>query len=344
MRTVAAVVTARSSYGRCKSLLRAIETHSDLKLELVLGGSAAKQPVLRMIQEDGYRSVHVLEYWNVWNDTPLGAVMDTGRGVGLLGQWMYRWQPDVVVTIADRHETLATAIAASYQNIPLAHLQGGEVSGNIDEKVRHAVTKLADLHFVATEKAGERIIRMGEDLETVFVTGCPSIDLCAVLAARALNGSVLAVLHPETERPLSAKRQAAVVKDALSAWPVIFGKPGFDPGRIEPSDSVQTSAEVFLSLAAGSQCVAGNSSMGIRECSFLGTPAVNIGDRQRGRERAGNVVDVPFEVEAIRKEVQAQIAHGPYPSSQLYGDGHAGERIAELLATVPLKSVKQLAY
>src|SRR6267142_5281435 len=180
-RKVCVVVTARPSYSRIKTVLTAIEQHSDLQLQLVVAASALLDrygSAINVIKDDGFQ-VAAQVYMVVEGENPATMAKTTGLGLVELSTIFDNLKPDVVVTIADRYETLATAIAAAYMNIPLAHVQGGEVTGSIDEKVRHTVTKLADLHFVASSKAAERVIRMGEEESTVFVTGCPSIDLAA---------------------------------------------------------------------------------------------------------------------------------------------------------------------
>src|SRR3989338_10981774 len=178
-RNVCIVITARPSYARIKSALQAITAHPDLKLQLVVAASALLDrygTTVDYILRDGFE-IAALVYMLLEGENLVTSAKTTGLGIVELSTVFDNLHPDVVVTVGDRYETLATAVAASYLNIPLAHVQGGEVTGSIDEKVRHAVTKLANLHFVSTEKAAERVIRMGEDPKTVFVTGCPSIDL-----------------------------------------------------------------------------------------------------------------------------------------------------------------------
>lgn len=180
-RDICVVVTARPSYSRIKSALRAIEKHPDLNLQLVVGASALLHrygDTIDYIERDGF-SIAARVYMVVEGENPIASAKSTGLGLVELATIMDNLKPDIVITIADRYETLAAAVAASYMNLPVAHVQGGEVTGSIDEKVRHAVTKLSNLHFVATSKAAERVVRMGEDPQTVFVTGCPSIDLAA---------------------------------------------------------------------------------------------------------------------------------------------------------------------
>jgi UDP-hydrolysing UDP-N-acetyl-D-glucosamine 2-epimerase len=289
--------------------------------------------------------------------------------------------PDVVVTIADRYETLATAIAASHMNLPLAHIQGGEVTGSIDEKVRHAVTKLADLHLVSTARAAENVRRMGEASDRVFVTGCPSIDL-AVDALRAptldfdpveryggvgarvdLSRGYLVVLqHPVTMEYALARSHVTETLHAVRdiGLPALWFWPNVDAGSDGTSKGMRAFRELeqpqnihffknmlpldFLKLLIGSRGIVGNSSVAIRECSFLGVPAVNIGSRQAGRERGRNVIDVPYERSAITAAIKEHLRNGPVERDPLYGDGRAGERIAEVLATARLSVEKRLAY
>src|SRR3954466_14622752 len=180
-RKVCVVVTARPSYSRIKTALQAIQAHPDLELQLVVAASALLDRygnAVRFIEDDGF-TIAARVYMVLEGENLASMAKTTGLGLLELATVFDNLKPDVVVTIADRYETLATAVAASYMNIPVAHVQGGEVTGSIDEKVRHAVTKLADLHFVATKKAAERVINMGEDPDTVILTGCPSIDIAA---------------------------------------------------------------------------------------------------------------------------------------------------------------------
>lgn len=382
-RKVCVVVTARPSYSRIKTALQAIERHPDLTLQLVVGASALLDrygTAVDFMAADGFKPsarVHM-----VLEGEHLAAMAKT-TGIGLLELTTVfdNLQPDVVVTVADRFETIATAIAASYMNIPLAHVQGGEVTGSIDEKVRHAVTKLADLHFVASPKAAERVIKMGECKKTVHITGCPSIDLAApILKNKALgfdplrkyggvgaeldlSGGYLVVMqHPVTteyelardhiNETLNAVNELGI--PALWFWPnVDAGSDGTSRGLRAFRESAQPrqmhffknmEGTDFLRLLCNSKCLIGNSSVGVRECSYLGVPVVNIGTRQHGRDRGINVLDVDYDRIAIKTAVEKHLAAGSYPSDPLYGDGHAGERIAQLLATEPLSIEKRLPY
>lgn len=382
-RKICVVITARPSYSRIKSALSAIQAHPELDLQLVVAASALLErygTAVRYIEADGFdiaaRVYMVLEGQNL-------ATMAKTTGLGLLelATVLDNLKPDIVVTIADRYETLATAVAASYMNIPVAHVQGGEVTGSIDEKVRHAVTKLSDLHLVASQKAAERVIRMGEDPDSVFVTGCPSIDLAAdmlrdptlhfnpyekyggVGAQPDLSRGYLVVMqHPVTTEYELARKHVFETLYAVQAldMPILWFWPNVDAGSDGTSNGIRAFREVeerhhfhffknmtsddFLKLIYNCRCLVGNSSVGIRESSFLGIPVVNIGSRQSGRDRGENVLDVGYEQCQIVDGIRYQLSNGRYSRNTLYGDGRAGERIADLLATAPLRIEKRLTY
>jgi len=298
-----------------------------------------------------------------------------------LSNVFYNLQPDAVITIADRFETIATSIAASYQNIPLIHLQGGEVTGNIDEKVRHANTKLADIHLVTSEEAKERVIKMGEYPEKVFNTGCPSIDLAKEIQESPSldfdpikkyggvgieinweSGYLVVMQHPVTTEYESAK--ADVLKTLMAIKeidiPTFWFWPNVDAGSDGTSSGIRTFRELenpknihffknmepndFLRLLVNSKCLIGNSSVGIRECSYLGVPVVNIGTRQHRRQRGTNVLDVVYDKEAIKTAVIERMSNKSIIPETIYGDGDAGERIAVILADIELSFHKTIVY
>jgi UDP-hydrolysing UDP-N-acetyl-D-glucosamine 2-epimerase len=332
------------------------------------------------MEDDGFE-VAARVYMVLEGENLAAMAKTTGLGLLELATVLDNLRPDAVVTIADRYETLATAVAASYMNIPVAHVQGGEVTGSIDEKVRHAVTKLSDLHLVSTDKAKERVVRMGESPSSVFVTGCPSIDLAAevfndpmldfdpfkkyggVGASMNLEDSYLVVMQHSVTTEYEMARQHVMetlyaVRD--SALPTMWFWPNVDAGSDGTSNGIRTFRELekpnnihffknmiptdFLKLICNSRCLIGNSSVGIREASFLGVPVVNIGSRQAGRDRGRNVLDVGYDRQEIAQAIRHHRRNGRYPQDTLYGDGKAGSRIAELLAEVPLRIDKRLAY
>jgi UDP-hydrolysing UDP-N-acetyl-D-glucosamine 2-epimerase len=380
-RKVCVVINSRANYGRIKSVLRAVKNHPDLDLELIVGASALLWRfgnVAEQIKADGY-SIDAVVYSIVEGENPTTMAKSTGMGIMELATQFENLKPDVVITVADRFETIATAIAASYMNIPLAHTQGGEITGSIDESVRHAITKLAHIHFPATEKARDNIIRMGEDPQKVFMTGCPAIDILANLDLTPkhdllqrykgvgpeldIHKPYLVVLqHPVTTEygrgfdQINETLQAvkSIHMQTVWLWPnVDAGSDDISKGlrmfrEQENPDYVHFyrhfSVEDYARLIANCACLIGNSSSGIREGSFLGVPAVDIGTRQVSREQADNCIHVPYTYKEIEGAVYHQLNNGRYPSSTMYGDGKAGERIANILAEVNINLQKKLMY
>lgn len=382
-RRICVVVTARPSYSRIKSALQAIKEHPELELLLVVAASALLGrygTAVKYMEADGFDIA--AKVFNVLEGGTLAAQSKTtGLGIIELTSVFENLQPDAVVTVADRYETMSTAIAAAYLNIPLVHVQGGEVTGNIDEKVRHAITKLADVHFVSSKKAKERVVKMGEVKETVFQTGCPSIDLAHKIDQDGQldfnpyeryggvgaktdfsKGYLLVMQHPVTTEYEQARQQALATLQVICQLqtPTFWFWPNVDAGSDGTSNAIRSFRENnnvkhihffknmtpldFLKVLKNSQCLIGNSSVGIRECAYMGVPVVNIGSRQNGRERGKNVVDVTYEKTAIKQAIQYQIQHGPYERDTIYGNGQAGQKIAQLLAKVPLTYQKKLNY
>jgi UDP-hydrolysing UDP-N-acetyl-D-glucosamine 2-epimerase len=382
-RKICVVVTARPSYSRIRTALKAINEHPDLELQLVVAASALLDRygnAIQAIERDGF-TISQRVYMVLEGENLVTSAKSTGIGLSELATVFDNLKPDAVVTIADRYETLATAVAASYMNIPVVHVQGGEVTGSIDEKVRHAVTKLANLHLVSTNLAAERVRRLGEEPDSIFVTGCPSIDIAAEVAARPAmdfdpfvkyggvgpttdlsRGYVVVMQHPVTTEYEEARQQVDETLYAVKNFgvPVLWFWPNVDAGSDGTSKGIRVfrekedppnfhlfrnmSPEDFLRLLCGATAIVGNSSVAIRECSYLGVPAVNIGSRQLGRERGQNVIDVDHDRIEISDAVQTHIKRGKPKRDLLYGDGKAGGRIADRLSKVELKIEKRLTY
>ncbi len=382
-RKIAVVITARPSYSRVKTVLSAIKKHPELELQLIVAASALLErygSAVNFIEKDGFeitaKVFNVLEGENL-----TAAAKTTGIGILELSTVFDNIKPDIVVTVADRFETMATAIAATYMNIPLAHIQGGEVTGNIDEKVRHAITKLADYHFVASENAKNRVIQLGENPEMVFNTGCPSIDI----AQEVLNGDNLAfdpyqkyggvgskpdlepgylvvMQHPVTNEYQDSRTHIEVTLRVIQKInkPTLWFWPNVDAGADGTSTGIRSFREKyamenvhffknmegddFLKLLHSSLCLIGNSSVGIRECAYLGVPVVNIGSRQNRRDRGNNVVDVGYNEDEIIKAVETILKEKDRTKSAIYGGGNAGETIAKLLNNLPLQFHKTITY
>jgi UDP-hydrolysing UDP-N-acetyl-D-glucosamine 2-epimerase len=380
-RKICVVVNSRANYGRIKSVLTAVQARSDLDLQLILGASALLYRfgnVRQIIEQDGFTPTATV-YTIVEGETPTTMAKSTGLAILELATLFENLKPDIVLTVADRFETMATAVAASYMNIPLAHTQGGEVTGSIDESVRHAVTKLAHLHFPATELAAENVVRMGEDPATVFCTGCPSIDIVAALdlslprdifkrylgVGSEIDQSrpyVVVLQHPVTTEYGRGLEQINETLKAISAvgMQTVWLWPNVDAGSDDISKGLRMyrekhnppnlhfyrnfAVEDYARLIDNAACLVGNSSSALREGAFLGVPAVNIGTRQQGREHGPNAMFVDYRADAIEGAIRKQVSHGKYERSTLFGDGSAGKRIADVLATAELRIQKRLAY
>jgi len=382
-RKIAVVITARPSYSRVKTVLTAIKSHNELELQLIVAASALLDrygSAVNYIEKDGFeiaaKVFNVLEGENL-----TAAAKTTGIGILELSTVFDNLKPDIVVTVADRFETMATAIAASYMNIPLAHIQGGEVTGNIDEKVRHAITKLSDYHFVASESAKKRVIQLGENPEMVFNTGCPSIDIAkGVLDNKELNfnpyekyggvgskpdlsnGYIVVMQHPVTNEYQDSRKQIEITLRVIQKinLPTLWFWPNVDAGADGTSTGIRAFREQhmlpnvhffknmegadFLKLLNNSLCLVGNSSVGVRECAYLGVPTVNIGSRQNRRERGENIVDVSYDEQEITNAVKNSLDKAERPKSDVYGGGDAGKKIAELLRNLPLQFHKTITY
>jgi UDP-hydrolysing UDP-N-acetyl-D-glucosamine 2-epimerase len=382
-RKICVVITARPSYSRVKSALKAIQEHKNLELQLVIAGSALLDRygnAADFIKKDGF-TANAKVFMVLEGENPTTMSKTTGLGLMELTNVFYNLQPDAVITIADRFETIATSIAAAYQNIPLVHLQGGEVTGSIDEKVRHANTKLADLHLVSNEDARERVIKLGEDPEMVINTGCPSIDLAREVKSEKnlgfdpldkyggvgkqidwKNGYIVVMQHPVTSEYAEARRQIMETLHAVteSRLPTFWFWPNVDAGSDGTSNGIRTFREEndpenihffknmdsldFLRLLKHSKMIVGNSSTGIRECSYLGVPAIDIGSRQHRRLKAVNVSHVEYDRNEILGKIKQLHDQGHFPSSVIYGMGNSGKKIAQVLSKCNLKSCKTICY
>ena len=383
-RKLLVVVQSRANYGRIKTVLKAAQRNDNIQLQIIVGASAILQKygnVAEIMREDGFVADGIV-YSIVEGESLTTMAKSTGLAIIELASHFERLEPDVVLTVADRFETMATAIASSYMNIPLAHTQGGEVTGSIDESVRHAITKLAHIHFPATERAAKFLLKMGENPLNVHLTGCPSMDILDSLPETTvsnlfakysgvgpeLNGKepyLLVVQHPVTTEYGQGLGQInetlkAAYRLSQNDHQIVWLWPNVDAGSDDVSKGIRVfrekhdsqkihfyknfSPEDYALLLKNSQCIIGNSSSGIREASYLGVPCVNIGSRQIGRERAENVIDVPHDAEKIYDAVLSQIGHGPFAKSTMFGSGSAGDKIIEILTSAELSINKSLTY
>jgi UDP-hydrolysing UDP-N-acetyl-D-glucosamine 2-epimerase len=369
--TVAAAITSRSQYARVKTALQALDNDQRIDFSLIVSGGALVHrfgDLADIVEDAGLeieREIHTL----LEAGEPVAQAKTTGMSLIEYATTFKQISPDVMLTSGDRYETMASTLAASYLNIPVIHLEGGEITGSIDDKVRHATTKMADYHLVSTKRSEMIVRNLGEPANRIYCTGCPSIDLCEQIIQERTDqydpqteyggvGDTVDVsqdyiviqYHPlpteyesnyeKTQNLISAYEQLDI--QAFWFWP------NMDAGTDQVSKAIREYREKkdpegvrffisldpqdYLTLVRNSACMVGNSSVGIRECSYFGTPTVNIGDRQQSRERGPNVIDVDCDSGAIAEGIRTQLRADPYPKSEIYGDGNAAQKITDTIA------------
>lgn len=378
-RRITVVLVDRANYGRMKPVMQAIKDHPDLELQVICAGTMVLDRFdmpSDIVKSDGF-NVDSKIYIELEGSTPGTMAKSLGFSIIEFSGEFARLEPDIVLMIGDRYEALGAALAASYMNICLAHIQGGEVSGSIDESARHCISKLAHYHFPSTIRSSEFLVRMGELEDTVFMVGCPSSDIAASLdlqlpdnifgdgIGREINYNepyILVVFHPVTT---SYGTEMVEVENLLRACDMLGQKvvwlwPNIDAGSDMVSRAIRRfrelenpdwlrlvknfSPEDYLRVLGNASCAVGNSSSFVRDSSFLGTPVVLVGDRQNGREYAENVLPVGYERNDIFSAMQSQLSNGRYQPSTLYGDGNASQRIAKCLAEISPFVQKRLSY
>lgn len=385
MRKICVFVGSRANYSSIKSVMHAIQKHPKLELQIVLGASAILErfgKVEDLIRKDGFEpnfTFHNL----VEGENPATMAKSTGLGLMDASMIFNNLKPDMLVVVGDRFEMMSVTLAAAYMNIRIVHTMGGEVTGTIDESIRHAITKFAHIHFPANEDSRERIIKMGEDEQYVFNVGCPRTDLVAdelknnsyevlkdLFKTYGGVGREFDLKHPYllvSQHSVTTEfgNNRAQIEETLKAldelqMPTIMLWPNADAGGDDISKGIRTYREknnpewlhvfknlpthIYIHLMNTTACLIGNSSSGVREGSFIGTPVVNIGTRQNKRLRTNNVVQVNYSAKEIVAGIKKQLEHGKYTRNNLYGDGTAGEKIAEILTWVEPPVQKTIAY
>jgi len=372
-------ITNRAYYGRSQLLIKKLNGHPAVELELMLGGSILLDKYSRHIASDIEAGGFTItaELFNVIEGGNHVAMAKTACLTALeFTNGIHASDPDVVLITGDRFEQLAIAMAAAYLNKTIAHIEGGDVSGSIDESVRHAITKLAHIHFVTNDDAKRRVIAMGEDPKYVFNTGSLDVELASrvdtVMTSERVNlygvghdvdlakPFVMVIQHPVTTEADNRLHLAATLRAIGEAGvPAIWFWPNADAGTGEMAETIRhfrehhetatgkmrfitnVAADEFVALLKTASCLVGNSSAGIKECSYLGTPVVNIGLRQQGRLSAPNVVHVGYDPQAIRAAVEQQMRHGRYPASHIYFQPDASQQIADRLTSLELYTQKR---
>jgi len=352
VRKISIVVDNRTNWTKAKTICEEVEANLDLELQLIFT-STLEEDILhkRFSPEQSFIRIPA------FGRSMVGISSDLING---LEEVWDKNRPDIVVALTDRFETLAVAQTAALMNIHIAHVQGGEVSGTIDESIRHAVTKLSHIHFVSNLDAKQRVIRLGEDLEFVFDVGCPSIDLLPRTDTKCLikKPYILVLMHPVTTEVTQNARSVfeAVINQAreLDSEIALIG-PNHDLGYEGIQDEMNsfenppphywesTEPEIFHSLMKHCSVMVGNSSAGIREAGYFGVPVVDCGTRQQFRIRGRNVITIAdlSKPDGVKSAIEAQLNHGPYEPVQLCGNGTAGKQISDLLATIELPNLQK---
>lgn len=358
----------RADYPRVKSVLQEITSRPNLELKLIVTGMHLLKKfgyTLKEIEQDGFPVAAKIKIF-FEDDSPYGMAKAAARCSNGMADELNKIQPDIALLTVDRVETLGAAQAAAFMNIPIAHIQGGEVTGTIDESIRHAVTKLAHIHFPATQDAAERIIKMGEDPANVHAVGCPYIDIIRTFKSRTQKELandyrfdtekplIIFIQHPVTTEYNQVIEQITISIEALKKYQeteIIALYSNADAGGREIISAMNKYPQFhiypsinhidFLSLLKQADVLVGNSSTGIREAPSFQLPAVNIGTRQKGRLRAINVIDVAHDIEAITQAIKKALYDEKFKKSlektkNPYGDGHSAKRIVDILENIDL--------
>jgi UDP-hydrolysing UDP-N-acetyl-D-glucosamine 2-epimerase len=375
-------LTTRAQYARLKTVLLKAQASAALELEVVLSGGATVHDygdLKSVLKSDGLRVDH--ELTNLLDGgSPVAQAKTTGLELIEYSNVINECDADALILTGDRFETMAATLGASYQNVPVCHFEGGEITGSIDEKVRHATTKMSDYHFVSTKRSARVVEHLGESPDRIYQTGCPSIDIAAKIK-QSRSGTydpqekyggvgdrvdvtdpyLVVQYHPlPTEYRSNYEKTKQLIEAVKQVDVQVFWFwPNMDAGTDQVSKAIREyrenespdnvrffinlEPEDYLTLVNNAACVVGNSSVGIRECSYFGIPTVNVGSRQTHRERGPNVVDVECETSAIEAAIKSQIDHGRYESSDIYGDGEAAGKIVEILTSITFERKKSMS-
>lgn len=381
MRKICVITGTRANYGRLKTIMNAIINHPELELKLIVTGMHLIPEfgyTVTEIEKDGY-TIDARVDMHLSNDT--GAGMCKSLGLGLIGmtQVIESIQPDIILILGDRDEDLAGAIIGAHMNIPVAHVHGGEVTGTIDESIRHATTKFSHIHFAATPGSRERLLKLGEVEEYVFNVGSPGLDAILnreystrneVFNKFNLDNSkklIIVAQHPVTTQKEHAAQQMRQTMEAIKELgeQTILIYPNADAGgremievikEYENLDFVSTyrniNFEDYLELLKHVDAMVGNSSSGIMEAPSYYLPVVNLGTRQDGREQANNILNIEHDKQLIKEAIKKCLYDKNFIQQvnrciNPYGDGKTGERIANILAEIEINdklTQKKIAY
>lgn len=383
-RKICIVLTTRGNYAKMKSVIEKIDASDDLELQLILGGMVVLEKygrILDTLSSTTFTAIRKINFVIEGGDL-VTMTKSSGLAVNEFASVCEDLKPDIVVIIADRFECLSLAMTAAYMNIMVAHVEGGEVSGSIDESIRHAITKLSHIHFPASLDAAQRIEKMGEHKSAIHMVGGTSMDVIremdlynlAPIKELQYDSGIGSILDLERgkylvviQHPVTSEYDESLVhiNETINALKIlnmetVWIMPNMDAGSDGISKGIRLfreksqpknihffkslAIEYFAPLLKNAACKIGNSSSGIREAAFLGAPSVNVGTRQNGRERGNNVIDVDYNCDQIVDAVRAQILNGPFEPNGLFGDGYASQKIINVLKSCELQSQKTISY
>ena len=375
-RKIFIVIERRADYSRYRPILQKMKEDPFFDIYLVVTGICLLDihgKDVNYIKDDGFKINALLKMFNADRpDTGGEMVRSMARVMSLLVDELEKAQPDIVLSGFDIGANMAVTIAAAHMNIPVAHIQGGEVTGSIDESIRHAMSKFAHIHFPATELSKQRLIRMGEDSDNIYVVGCPSIDV--ILETPMLNiqtleeyfrlnfskPTLLMIQHPVTTEVEDSFQQIKETVDAISEVGIqtVALLPNNDAGYSKIIDYIKESGirwypslptGIFINLYRNVNALIGNSSSGIHETPTMKIPAINIGNRQQGRERVKNVIDVCHEKNAIIRAINKVLLDKDFLKKvkmieNPYGKGESAKKIVDILKTVSLNNLIQKQF
>ena len=384
MKKICAIIHNRANYGSIKSVLLLLKKNKSFKLQIIVGGSANLErfgSVIKIIKNDKFKIDKKINFV-IEGNSPLEMSKSTGLAILEISNALDELKPDLVITVGDRYETMATAISASYMNIPLAHTMGGEVSGTIDESVRHAVTKFSNIHFAATKIAKKNILRMGENKNYVFNVGCPRIDEVKKILKKEpaelqeiinsfgvgenlnLKKPFITIMnHPVTTEYGSGEKEISKILKIINKIDIqkIVFWPNPDAGSEDISRGIRKWREkfgdhktryfknleqkYFYHILNKTECLIGNSSSGVREGCFIGVKNICIGSRQSGREIGKNTFMIKNNEKTLISLLNKILKSKTKKIKDYrYGDGYAAERIVKILKNINFKYEKKLKY
>tara|TARA_Y100001970_G_C14252615_1_gene872930 strand:+ start:2063 stop:3208 length:1146 start_codon:yes stop_codon:yes gene_type:complete len=375
-RKIFIVVERRADYSRYRPILDKMKKDSFFEVHLVVTGICLLDihgKDVNYIEDDGFTiNSKIKMFKNQRPDTGGEMVRSMARVMESLVDELEKARPDLVLSGFDIGANMAVTIAAAHMNIPVAHIQGGEITGSIDESIRHAMSKFSHIHLPATEKSRDRLIRMGENPKNIYVVGCPSIDVLVhtpMIEPKIIEEyfnidfkkpCMLMIQHPVTTEASESFEQIKETIDAIISKEIqtIVLLPNNDAGHSRIIDYIKSSGlkwypslptDIFINLYRNVNALIGNSSSGIHETPTLGIPAINIGNRQQSRERAENVIDVKNNKKEIINGINKAIQDKNFIKmvkglKNPYGEGDSAEKIVQILRKVPLEGLIQKRF